>query len=180
MNLVELPLDGIERREVLAQRDNLPEVGVGAFAHLRLALLQLQGAHLLAQTGQAVAVDNLQTGEEGLHGRDATHDAALDQRQGHRDASHLGDGHVEAGLDEPVLGLEDSARSRNLREVVGEGLAPALCGGLEVEPRVGQRAVMFHGGGPALLEREGLGSGRKASAEEQQKQCCKCASHRHL
>lgn len=139
------PLHGFDGRKVVPERYHLPEVGVGAFAHLGCGLLQLQLRDLFAQPGEFVAADDLQPCEQGLHGRDGTQDAAFYQRQGQR--PHLGD--REIGLHQPVLGLEYAARGRDLREIGGECLAARLQGGVEAEAAVFERAVMLLGRGAA-------------------------------
>ena len=162
--LRQLPLHGFDGRKVVPERYHLPEVGVGAFAHLGCGLLQLQLRDLFAQPGEFVAADDLQPCEQGLHGRDGTQDAAFYQRQGQR--PHLGD--REIGLHQPVLGLEYAARGRDLREIGGECLAARLQGGVEVEAAVFERAVMLLGRGAALVERERLGQARGGGHAQQQ------------
>lgn len=61
-----------------------------------------------------VAGDDLQSGEQGLNGRDGADDAALDHRNGQR--PHLRNG--EIGLHQSVLRLKEAARRENLRKVV--------------------------------------------------------------
>ena len=162
--LRQLPLHGFDGRKVVPERYHLPEVGVGAFAHLGCGLLQLQLCDLFAQPGEFVAADDLQPCEQGLHGRDGTQDAAFYQRQGQR--PHLGD--REIGLHQPVLGLEYAARGRDLREIGGECLAARLQGGVEVEAAVFERAVMLLGRGAALVERERLGQARGGGHAQQE------------
>lgn len=63
--LRQLPLHGFDGRKVVPERYHLPEVGVGAFAHLGCGLLQLQLRDLFAQPGEFVAADDLQPCEQG-------------------------------------------------------------------------------------------------------------------
>ena len=162
--LRQLPLHGFDGRKVVPERYHLPEIGVGTFEHLGCGLLQLQLRDLFAQPGELVAADDLQPCEQGLHGRDGTQDAAFYQRQGQR--LHLRD--REIGLHQPVLGLEYAARGRDLREIGGECLAARLQGGVEVEAAVFERAVMLHGRGAALVERERLGQARGGGHAQQE------------
>ena len=171
MNFIQLPLNGIERREVLLQRDDLPEIGIGLLADLGFGLPHLELPDLFAQPGQFVSVDDLQSGEHGLHGRDAAERAALDHRDREIHRPHLGDRHPEIGLYQPVLGLEDAARSGDLREVVREGFTPGLECGFQIKPAVLQRAVVLRGSLAARFERQRPGRSRdgaqQARPEEQ-------------
>jgi len=157
---VELPLDGFDGPELLLERDDLPEIGIRLLADLRLGLPHLKRPDLLAHAGELVAVDDLQTRKEGLHGHNAAEHAALDQRQGHLHRPHLRDRQSEISLHQPVLGLKGSARGGDLRKVVREGLAAVLTRRLEIEAAVAQRAVVFDGRRAALLKRQGLGPSR--------------------
>ena len=147
--LGQLPLHGIEGRKVVTERHDLPETGIGPLAHLGFGLLQLQPSDLLAQPGELVAGDDLQSGEQGLNGRDGADDAALDHRN--RQRPHLRNG--EIGLHQSVLRLKEAARCGNLRKVIGERFAVRLRRGVKVQPAVAERAVVFDGGSAALFER---------------------------
>ena len=168
MNLLQLPFHGPDGREVVAQRDDLPIVGVGLFADLGFGLPQLQLPDLLAQPGELVAVDDLQPREEGLHGGDAAHEPPLDHRQRQVHRPQLRNGHAEVGLHQPVLGLENAARGGHLREVAGERLAAGLEGRFEVVTAVLQSPVVLGGRGAAFVERKGLGSRRKSGGRKEQ------------
>ena len=157
MYLGQLPLHGIEGRKVVAERHDLPKIDVGPLAHLGFGFLQLQLPDLFAQPGEFVAGDDLQSGEQGLNGRDGTDDAALDHRN--RQRPHLRNG--EIGLYQSVLRLKDAARCGNLRKIVGERFAVRLRRGVEVQPAAAERTVVFDGGGAAFVERKRLGRGRK-------------------
>ena len=180
-DLPELPIDGIKRRQILTDRDDLPEVGVGLLADLGLGLAQLKAPDLLAQPGQLVAIDDLQSRKQGLHGRHAAHDAALDKRQRHADRPHLGQREGEIGLHESVLGLEHAPGGRYLREIGGEGLPAGLEGLFEFEPRRGERAVMLNGRGTAFIEAEGLGGrGKDTQQSAAEPQACNLFLRLHL
>ena len=168
VNLLQLAFHGFDGRKVVAQRHDLPVIGVGLLAHLGLGLLQLQASDLLAQPGEFVAVDDFQPREDGLHGRDAAHKPPLDHRQRQVHRPQLRDGHAEIGLHQSVLGLENASRGRDLREVAGQRLAARLQGRFKLEPAVAERAVVFGGGCAAFVERQGLRSGRKGRAAENQ------------
>ena len=168
MNLLQLAFHGFDGRKVVAQRHDLPVIGVGLLAHLGLGLLQLQASDLLAQPGEFVAVDDFQPREDGLHGRDAAHKPPLDHRQRQVHRPQLRDGHAEIGLHQSVLGLENSSRGRDLREVVRKRLAARLQSRFEVEPAVAERTVVFGGGRTAFVERQGLRPGRKGRAAQDQ------------
>ena len=168
MNLLQLPLHGPDGRKIVAQRDDLPIVGVGLLADLGLGLPQLQLPDLLAQPGELVAVDDLQPREDGLHGGDAAHKPPLNHRQRQVHRPQLRNGHAEIGLHQPVLGLKNASRGRDLRKVIGERLAAGLQGCFKIETAVLQGPVVLSGRGAAFVERQGLGSRRKRESRGQQ------------
>lgn len=104
-------------------------------------------------------------GEQGLNGRDGADDAALDHRN--RQRPHLRNG--EIGLHQSVLRLKEAARRGNLRKVIGERFAVRLRRGVEVQPAVAERAVVFDGGGAALFERKRLSRHRSRRNAQEQK-----------
>ena len=87
-DIAEQGLDGLDGLHLLLQRGQLPKILLGCLLNLVLRELQLQPAHVLAHLGELIAVNNLSTSENGLHGLHTCDGAVLH----HRDADRIGQG----------------------------------------------------------------------------------------
>ena len=162
-NICQQGLDGLDGLHLLLKRQELPEVLFGGLLDFVLGELQLQTAHLLAHLRQAIAVDNLPTREDGLHGHHTTNGAILQ----HRDADgvrhidqyllrHLLSEHLsqrlrqkvrggEGGLGHALVGIEPKPNGADIGEILRKGLAALLLGGADVETSLTDGNVILEG-----------------------------------
>ena len=132
------------------ERHQLPVVLADGTLHLLLGQPQLELADLLAHACQAVAVDDLSTGKDGLHGGDGGDGAILHHRHVHgtgqcgegfgreclcQCGTQLGRNHllrVERHLCHAAIGVERGSGGADVGEILREGLAPLLVCRLDV------------------------------------------------
>ena len=165
LHLFQHLVNSAQRDEFFLQRHHLPEVLLGGQFHLILRGFQLDATGLHAHFSQLVAIDDLPSRNDWLHGHDVAHDTILYHAHvrrhrcpGGQHGGHLC-GKIHFHLHQVFVGRQSGTHGRHLREVVGECLFLLLLSLLDVVASRAQGDIVLTGQLFALVKGEGrLGS----------------------